>query len=202
MKTPLTINGVSYLAFDNLPGVRDSHDFRTCARRVATLLTDLLVLQDDFRRGLTPSLESKPEFLTPKKISKELMLVSAAFAKMRDEFPDVFDAYNQSPKPDGCWRESVYGAIVSLALRVKQDITTMQKTGTSGILFGQYDVPPTFSIEEIVNCMMPFQDSNALDSSGIYGSGESADSRKATARQIALDETEQLAIRIAGKRTK
>lgn len=164
MRAGVTVGGVPYMAFDDLPGVRESASFRFCARQIVASYVELLVLQDELRRewgrnGLDDfgaksnqaarsSLDAL-NIVNQGALWREFITVSAVAAKIVKHFSHVEGAYGRMPKPQGCWRESLEGGFVALALRIKSQVTGVAKISKEGAVFLGNDVPVSRSTEDV-----------------------------------------------------
>ena len=166
MKKEVTLGSVQYMAFDSLPGVCESAPFRFCARQIVEHYVELLVLQDELRKKWGPSgimassanqtqtSSSGLDALTnvnPFDLQRELNTVNVVAKKIVEHFSDVDERYEQVPRPQGCWRETLEGAFVALALRIKTEITGVQKISRQSVRFLGYDVPPHRSLKEVAS---------------------------------------------------
>lgn len=166
MKEEVTLKSVQYMAFDSLPGVCDSAPFRFCARQIVAHYVELLVLQDELRnkwgragiitsstnhsQGSSSGLDALTN-VNPFDLQRELNTVNVVAKKIVEHFSDVDERYEQSPKPQGCWRETLEGAFVALALRIKSEITGVQKIPRMSAVYLGNDVPSCRSLEEVAS---------------------------------------------------
>jgi hypothetical protein len=165
MREEVDINGLRYLAFDELPGVRENAPFRFCARQLVARYVELLVLQDELRRewcrhgvndiGITQKKSSGPNVDSFNMVNqaafwREFIILSAVAANIVQHFSGVTKAYGGTPKPPGCWREGLEGAFVALALRLKWQVTGVAKIAKESIPFLGNDVPSSRTVDGAV----------------------------------------------------
>lgn len=163
-----------YLPFDQLGGVRDNREFKRRAIHLATEYVSLLVLQDELRQQWRshPAEDKTQSTLTTchpplqlvnqDTLNREFSIWNLHVKQVIESFPEVVAQYEQartaawhSPSLTGAahdanptalpWRESLHGAIVSLALETKVRITGVPKIPKAAALLGN-DIPPTLGV--------------------------------------------------------